>query len=158
LITKVLDFGEVEFKSLSFYECNNLNEINGQINGPDITSFSSCFRNNQLTSIPENLFDNCTKVTNFSDCFFGNQKLKLNKYVFYSEGQQSTRFLNQSVNFRNCFSRVSYVSPDAENGEAPDLWNCDFGTGTITKTSCFGGNGNNAITLTNYASIPSEWK
>ena len=52
-----------------------------------------------------------------------------------------------------------HISPDAENGEAPpDLWNCDFGTGTPTKTSCFGGNGNNAITLTNYTSIPSEWK
>ena len=31
LITKVLDFGEVEFKSLSFYGCNLKNEINGQI-------------------------------------------------------------------------------------------------------------------------------
>ncbi|OQA63789.1 MAG: hypothetical protein BWY38_03111 [Ignavibacteria bacterium ADurb.Bin266] len=288
LITKVLGFGEVEFKNLSFYNCNNLNEIRGQINGPSITNFTNCFnnnsltlipiglfnnctkvtdfghcfRNNQLTSIPEHLFDNCTQVTSFYSCFgnnqltsipenlfdkcvlvtnfshcFGNNQLtsipenlfdkcvlvtnfsycfyinnltsipenlfenntlvtnfsycfannqltsipislfdnntlvesfdwcfyynnnlKLNKYIFYSEGQQSTRFLNQSVNFQNCFSRDSYVSPDAENGEAPDLWNCDFGTGTPTKTGCFRGNGNNAITLTNYTSIPSEWK
>ena len=158
LITKVLDFGEVEFKNLSFYNCNNLNEINGQISGPDITNFSNCFYNNQLTSVPVGLFDNCTQVTNFSGCFYDNKKLKLNKYIFYSEGQQPTRFLNQSVNFRNCFSRDSYISPDAEGGEAPDLWNCDFGTGTPTKTGCFGGNGNNAITLTNYTSIPSEWK
>jgi hypothetical protein len=184
LITKVLNFGEIEFKNLSFYSCNNLSEINGQINGPDITDFSNCFYNNKLSSIPANLFDNCTQVTNFSNCFrdnqltsipvrlfenntlvknfgtcfYNNSNLKLNKYIFYSEGQQSTRFLNQSVDFGNCFSRNSYVSPDAENGEAPDLWNCDFGTGTPTKTSCFGGNGNNAITLTNYDSIPSEWK
>ena len=184
LITKVLDFGEVEFKNLSFHNCSNLNEINGQINGSNITNFQNCFYSNQLTSIPENLFDNCTQVanfsfcffnnqltsipenlfdnntlvTNFSSCFYNNRNLKLNKYIFYSEGQQSTRFLNQSVNFRNCFSRDSYISPDAEGGEAPDLWNCDFGTGTPTKAGCFGGNGNNAITLTNYTSIPSEWK
>lgn len=184
LITKVLDFGEVEFKKLSFYDCNNLNEIDGQINGSNITNFQNCFYSNQLTSIPENLFDNCTKVTNFSYCFYNNQltsipenlfdnntlainfyacfyenkNLKLNKYIFYGEGQQSTRFLNQSVNFNSCFSRSSYISPDAEGGEAPDLWNCDFGIGTPTKIGCFGGNGNNAITLTNYTSIPSEWK
>ena len=206
----MLDFGEVEFKNLSFYNCNNLNEINGQINGANITNFSYCFYysqltsipvglfdnctqvtnfswcfysnqltsipenlfdnctqvtdfshcffNNNLTSIPENLFDNCTQVTSFSSCFRDNRNLKLNKYIFYSEGQQSTRFLNQSVNFGNCFSRDSYISPDAEGGEAPDLWNCDFGTGTPTKAGCFGGNGNNAITLTNYTSIPSDWK
>lgn len=236
LITKVLDFGEVEFKSLSFYYCNNLNEISGQINGPTITNFSWCFSNNQLTSIPKNLFDFCTQVTDFSGCFYYNQlvsipqnlfdsctqvtnfsicfyynqltsipeglfdactrvtdfsscfsdnqlvsipagffdnnisvtnfsycftdniHLKLNKYIFYSEGQQSTRFLNKSVNFQSCFQRNSYISPDAENGEAPDLWNCSFGTGSPTTTSCFGGNGNNAITLTNYTSIPSDWK
>lgn len=184
LIRKVLDFGEVEFKSLSFHVCNNLNEINGQINGPTITDFSRCFYNNKLTSIPENLFDFCTKVTNFSRCFYINQltsipenlfnnnilvtnfsycfysniRLKLNKYIFYSEGQQPTRFLNQSVDFQGCFWRNSYISPGAENGEAPDLWNCSFGTGSPTTTYCFGGNGNNTITLTNYNSIPVEWK
>ena len=158
LITKVLDFGEVEFKSLSFNNCNNLNEINGQINGPTITGFSYCFYDNNLTSIPVGLFDFCTQVTNFSGCFANNIRLKLNKYIFYSEGQQSTRFLNKSVKFQNCFQRNSYISPDAENGEAPDLWNCSFGTGSPTTTSCFDGNGNNTITLTNYNSIPVEWK
>lgn len=45
----------------------------------------------------------------------------------------------------------------ARQGEAPELWDCTF-TFTPTKTSCFGGTGNNLVSLSNYASIPAEWR
>jgi hypothetical protein len=43
-------------------------------------------------------------------------------------------------------------------GEAPPLWNCDFGTGTSTSAGCYGGGGNSASSLSNFASIPAGWK
>lgn len=43
-------------------------------------------------------------------------------------------------------------------GTAPELWNCSFGSGTPTKTACYGGVGNSGTSLDNYADIPSDWK
>jgi hypothetical protein len=42
-------------------------------NGQSVTNFLSCFRSNQLSSIPSVLFDNCPNVTTFQTCFFTNQ-------------------------------------------------------------------------------------
>ena len=43
------------------------------------------------------------------------------------------------------------------NEEAPKLWDCDFGTGTPITSNCYGGNGNNTGSLSNYGDIPAEY-
>ena len=98
-----------------------------------------------------------TACTNFSLTFYDCWDLQLKRYrnIFFADGEEPTRFLNQSVNFTNCFSRSSY---SGVLGEAPPLWNCTWGTGTTTSTTCYGGAGNSAASLTNYASVPAGWK
>jgi hypothetical protein len=120
-----------------------------------VTNFHGTFYGcSSLTSIPTGLFDYNTAVTNFSSTFYNCYKLQLNRNIFYADGEQTTRFLNKSVNFLNCFNRSSFTGVQ---GEAPDLWNCDFGTETPTKTDAFEGAGNSLISLSNYASIPVDW-
>ena len=108
-----------------------------------------------LTAIPVDLFRyNVNVSTNgFYGTFYGCNKLQLNRNIFYADGEQSTRFLNKSPNFQGCFVLLAAFS--GTQGEAPDLWNCNFGTGTATKTDCF--DGHSAASLSNYASIPAEW-
>jgi hypothetical protein len=89
----------------------------------------------------------------FAECL----KAQFNKYIFYAEGEQGTRFLDQSISFEHAFYRSSF---SGVQGTAPDLWNCDFGeeTGVAPiKSTCFGGDGNNLDSLDNYASIPEDW-
>lgn len=145
------------------------------------TRFDDCFREANITSIPSGLFDNNTAVVTFSNCFFSCSNLETspselfrfntacldfsttfqecpkhqqNADLFYQDGEQSTRFLNQSVDFTECFDRASFTGTQ---GTAPDLWNCSFGTGTPTTTDCWNGAGNSVSSLTNYASIPGAW-
>ena len=40
-------------------------------------------------------------------------------------------------------------------GTAPALWDCSYGTGTPTTTTCF--TGQTSASVTNYASIPTAW-
>jgi hypothetical protein len=93
-------------------------------------------------------------ATNFSYTFYNCPKAQFNINVFYAIGESGTRFLNKSINFSSCFYRTSFTGTQ---GTAPDLWLCNFGTGTPTKTGCFGGAGNSLTSLTNYASIPIAW-
>jgi hypothetical protein len=82
--------------------------------------------------------------------------LIINPTTFYADGEQSTRFLNKSVSFQNCFFRSSFIG--TSTGTSPDLWNCNFGTGTPTRTNCFGGAGNSSTSISNYAAIPAQWR
>jgi hypothetical protein len=119
-----------------------------------VTSLNSTWYGcSELASIPEDLFQDLTSVTNFAYVFSLCNKLLVSPWIFYNDGEQSTRFLNQSVNFTSAFERAG-TPPE---GEAPDLWNCDFGTETPTTTDCFAGAGNSADSLTNYKYIPVEW-
>jgi hypothetical protein len=122
-----------------------------------VADFSYCFYTNiLLTSIPTSLFLYNTLATNFSYCFYGCPKLQLSTDIFYAPGSgEATRFLNQSVNFSDCFYRTTFTGAQ---GTAPDLWACSFGTGTPVTTACFGGAGNSLTSLTNYASIPGTWE
>ena len=59
------------------------------------------------------------------------------------------------MNFSNCFNRTTWTG--STKGTAPALWSATMNASS-TKTTCFGGAGNNATSLTNYASIPAAWK
>ena len=119
-----------------------------------ISQVVSTFRNcTGLTEIPNGLYLHnilCTSFYNANGLFEGCTKAKLNPYIFYNAGGETTRFLNQTVNFTNMFYRASYTGTQ---GTAPNLWACNFGTSSPTRTTCFGGAGNSADSLSNYAAI-----
>ena len=164
-LTKIISFGKgtsfAGFKHLAsgFFGCSNLTTLGSdpiKPSGDGVTSFDSCFFDcTSLTSLPTDLFRYNTNATVFFACFYGCTSLTLRSDIFYPSGGQSTRFLNQSINFSNCFNRSSFTGTQ---GTAPDLWNCNFGTGTPTRTACFGGAGNSTTSISNYNDIPSEWK
>ena len=149
--TSVTSFGSM------FNSCTSLTSIPNDLfkYNTNVTSFSLTFYNcTSLTSIPDNLFKYNTNVTSFSRTFSGCTELQINPYTFYSDGEQSTRFLNKSIDFTSCFRRTSFTGIQ---GTAPELWNCNFGTGTPTRTDCFDGTGNNTTSISNYNDIPIEW-
>jgi hypothetical protein len=117
-------------------------------------SFDGC---TSLVSVPADLFRYNTLVTGigFYQTFHNCDKLQFNKNIFFADGEESTRFLNKSLDFTQCFQRYDFTGIQ---GTAPDLWNCNFGTGTPTTTQCFNGTGNSLTSLDNYASIPAEWE
>jgi len=117
-----------------------------------INAFYNCIA---LTTIPVDLFRYNLSAVNFSYTFYGCVKARYNINIFYATGEEGTRFLNKSINFLYCFYRTSF---SGIQGDAPNLWNCNFGTGTPFKTYCYGGAGNSLTSLSNYASIPAEWK
>jgi hypothetical protein len=125
-----------------------------------VTTFAYFFYGcSGLESVPELIFSyhplvtGTTVFSGFRNTFAGCNKLKLNRNIFYADGEQSTRFLNKTISFLTCFDRTgTYTS---EIGEAPDLWNCDFGTGTPVTTDAF--KGHSAASLSNYNDIPADW-
>ena len=143
----------------TFYGCTNLAgsiptdlfRYNTQVstNGFQLT-FYGC--SNLSGSIPADLFRYNTQCTSFNSTFYLCPKLQQNANIFYADGEQATRFLNQSVGFTNCFHVASYTG---DQGVAPDLWNCTFGTGTPIKTDCW--QGHSVSTVSNFADIPADW-
>jgi hypothetical protein len=74
-VKKILSFGDIVWGSFlrAFWGCG-ITDINGVIaNGQAVTSFFACFNSNQITTIPQGLFDNCPLATNFQSCFNSNQ-------------------------------------------------------------------------------------
>jgi hypothetical protein len=121
----------------------------------DVTSFFLCFYNCfGITHISAGLFYTCTLATDFGNCFVNNLNARISPWVFYPPGGQSSRFINQSINFTSCFQSYTF---SGDQGQAPDLWNCDFGSGTPTTTNCYDGAGNSLTSLVNYNNIPSAW-
>lgn len=180
-----INFSGFKYLSKGFYGCSNLTSLGiGKIKVYDttLTILQFCFDGTKITSIPSGLFDNCVNVTDFVSVFqsctsltsiptdlfryntsayiFENtfnscSNLQVKDNIFYADGEQSTRFLNKSAYFTNCFYRTTFTGTQ---GTVPDLWNCDFGTGTPTKTGCFGGAGNTATSISNFADIPAAWR
>lgn len=119
----------------------------------EITNVSFCFRGcSSLTTMMDKLFWLNTKIADASNCFDECNSLNLRYDIFGSNYKD--RFKNQKVNFTDCFKRTKFTGIQ---GTAPELWRFDMLT-TSTKTGCFGGAGNNATSLTNYADIPAAWK
>lgn len=164
-LTKVKSFGKgssfTGFKYLAggFYGCTNITTLGSdpiKPSGDGVTNFAYCFCGcASLTTIPADLLRYNTSALDYYYTFYNCTSLTLRADIFYPSGEQSTRFLNKSVEFVYCFERATFTGAQ---GTAPDLWNCDFGTGSSTKADCFEGAGNNSTSLSNFTSIPTEWK
>lgn len=142
----------------TFYYCRGLISIPSGLFKYNInaSTFNGCFNScNAIQEIPAGIFANNTSATTFTDVFRGCSSARLNSRIFSAIGDKGNRFANVTPTFSNAFSRSSYSGSVA--GTAPDLWNYTF-NGTPTTTGCFGGNGNSATSLTNYADIPEDWK
>ena len=121
-----------------------------------VTSFHSVFSGcTVLASYGADLFRYNTLATNFTGAFQNCNKMQERADTFFISGGESTRFLDQSVNFTNCFKiGVTYTGTP---GTAPALWDCDFGSGTPTKTECWFGH-YSTLSLSNINDIPIDWK
>jgi len=148
----------------TFQGCENLQSIpeglfdnNTQVSTYGfLITFQGC---KNLQSIPEGLFKYNKNCTCWEGCFDGCTKLQLNPNIFYESDPESgditkdNRFKDQTINFKECFNLTNTF--EGIIGTAPDLWNCDFGTGTPTKTNCFDGHSNSS--LTNWEDVPEDW-
>ena len=110
-------------------------------NVPNVTTFASCFFGcTALTSVPSNLFDQNINVVNFSGTFYNCRALTNVLQFTY----------NTSVTiFNNVYNMSS--TTNALTGTAPEIWNR---TPTPAGTNAF----NNCTGLTNFASIPTNFK
>jgi len=90
----------------------------------------------------------------FDETFNNCVKLQLHTQIFCLTGEESTRFLNLSPDFEDCFELDTAFT--GTQGTAPELWNFTYGTGTPVTTDCF--NGQSLTSITNYASVPTAWK
>lgn len=135
---------------------------------PNATTFTDTFSSiPTLTTIPTGLFNNVTSATTFASCFFGCTALTSVPSNLFDT---NTNVVNFSGTFRNCrsltnvlqftfntnvtiFNNVYNMSSTANSliGTAPELWNR---TPTPSGTDAF----NNCTGLSNFASIPLNWK
>ena len=124
-------------------------------NNTKVTSFGYAFFNCiNLTTVPAGLFAKNTLATNFSYTFQDCTKLQLNPNIFCDDvAERATRFSGKTMNFSFCFNlRPAFTG---SQGTAPALWLYTMNAAS-TKTTCF--TGQTAASLTNFASIPAEWK
>jgi hypothetical protein len=121
--------------------------------------FEGCIN---LETIPYGLFYKNVNCLDFGASFWECHKLEINPWIFYlNDSDKLTRFLNQSVYFsltlgagHGTFERDAFTGIQ---GQAPDLWNCDFGTGIPITNECFRGLGNSLTSISNYNDIPIGW-
>jgi len=135
---------------------------------PNATIFASAFATiSTLTTVPSGLFDNVTSAVSFASCFFACTALTSVPSTLFDQNINVTTF---SSTFRNCraltnvlqftfntnvstFTQVYNMSStsNALVGTAPEIWNR---TPTPAGTDAF----NNCVNLTNFASIPLNFK
>ena len=132
-----------------------------------VSIFSDIFSYTTITAIPSGLFDNCGDATSFASAF--NQCVSLSSYpldlfdncpnvVNFSSTFRNCRSLTEPLQFTyntavtvftNVYNMVSTTNSMA--GTAPEIWlrsPAPIGTGAFR----------NCIGLSNYASIPSNFK
>jgi len=131
------------------------------------TTFTDSFSFTPITSIPSGLFDNNVAATNFSSCFNNCQSLSSYPLNLFDN---NINVVNFSSTFRNCrllttplqftfntlvtvFNNVYNMNSTSNSmtGTAPALWS------RVPEPSGFRAFFN-CINLTNYASIPANWK
>jgi len=102
----------------TFYSCDTLQEIPQDLfkldSGVSIASdfreiFYDCIN---LRNINTNIFAHTQGATNFFRAFYNCHKLKPEPTMFYNSGEESTRFLNKSMNFQQMFYRTLNDSLD----------------------------------------------
>ena len=166
-----------------FDNCSKLTSIPSTLfaNNADVTDFSTCFQGcSGLTSIPGNLFENNTAVTDFNSCFGSCSGLTSIPANLFASNTAVT-------DFENCFSNCSGLTsiPStlfAANTAVTDFFGCFQSCRNITSSCpvdkdgtpiynrsgsgkegyavvsyrryCFYG----CTKMTDYASIPSDWK
>ena len=149
---------QIDYLDGTFAYCESLTTVPTDLfryNTAIVASWSTFEGCVGLETVSANLFKYNTSCIAFIYTFLDCNKLQLNANIFYADGEQDTRFLNQDVDFTGCFYRSSFTGTQ---GEAPDLWTCDFGTGSATSTDTFAGAGNDAESISNFAGIPDGWK
>jgi hypothetical protein len=135
---------------------------------PNATIFASAFATiSTLTTVPSGLFDNVPSAVSFASCFFACTALTSVPSTLFDQNINVTTF---SSTFRNCraltnvlqftfntnvstFTQVYNMSStsNALTGTAPEIWNR---VPTPAGTDAF----NNCVNLTNFASIPLNFK
>jgi hypothetical protein len=135
---------------------------------PNATIFASAFATiSTLTTVPSGLFDNVTSAVSFASCFFACTALTSVPSTLFDQNTGVTTF---SSTFRNCraltnvlqftfntnvstFAQVYNMSSTANAlvGTAPEIWNR---IPAPAGTDAF----NNCVNLTNFASIPLNFK
>jgi hypothetical protein len=147
---------EVESFYGTFEGCSSITEIPENLFRYNtlVTNFQSTFSGcTGLTTMPHAFFKYNSLVTNYLETFYNCENLTIDSDLFCEEEDLPNRFLDMSIDFTNCFYANNFYGTI---GEAPDLWNCNFGTGTPTTTGCFAGVGN-TTRFTNYANISTAW-
>ena len=83
-IKQILQWGETGLTSISLSGCSNLIEIASPTSESfvNITSFGNSFEYTGITSIPENLFANCTNVTSFYETFANTEITSIPENLF----------------------------------------------------------------------------
>ena len=120
----------------AFYGCTSLTTIPTDLfrynTAVSSLGFYQTFRGcSVLATIPADLFRYNTQCTSFYQTFYACVKLQVLSNTFYESGEETTRFLNLTMDFTSCFSRTSF---SGVQGTAPNLWTCDFGE-TITLST-----------------------
>lgn len=135
---------------------------------PLATTFTDTFSQNPiLTTVPSGLFDNVMGATTFASCFFACTGITSVPSTLFD---LNTSVVNFSSTFRNCLSLTNVLqftyntsvtifnnvynmstTSNALTGTAPEIWNR---TPTPSGTDAF----NNCFGLSNYASIPVNFK
>jgi hypothetical protein len=154
----------------SFFQATRLVNIPADIfdYSPNATTFSNAFASIlTLTGVPTGLFDNVPNATTFASCFFACTALTSVPSTLFDQNVNASNFsgtfrncraltnvlqFTNNVNalvFNNCYNMSS--TSNALTGTAPELWNR---TPTPSGTDCF----NNCVNLTNFATIPANFK
>ena len=154
----------------SFFQATRLVNIPADIfdYSPNATTFSNSFASIlTLTGVPNGLFDNVPNATTFASCFFACTALTSVPSTLFDQNINASNFsgtfrncraltnvlqFTNNVNalvFNNCYNMSS--TTNALTGTAPELWNR---TPTPSGTDCF----NNCVNLTNFATIPANFK
>ena len=185
-LTEIIHIGDCGIISMegAFYECKNLTSIPEGLfdKCTEVTDFSSVFGNctsltsipeglfdyntkvtdfsyafmwcNSLTTIPVGLFDNCTEVTNFSGAFDWCSALQSIPEGLFDNNTKVTSFAHT---FRAC--SLSGESPyTIINGVKVHLYERVNYPEYFTKPTSYVGCFYNSEGLTDYGSIPSDWK
>ena len=164
-------FRSVTSFTSTFADCRGLTSIPTDLfaNCPKATNFTMTFKGCSALkgAIPESLFAGCPEATTFDRTFYGCIRLtgaipsdlfancsKANNFSATFSGCRELMSIPDEL-FANCLNVTDFSSTFSScrglTGNAPELWER---TNVTSYSRCFNGCNN----LSNYSSIPSDWK